>query len=373
MSYYISYTKTDHMSHGRIMDSDFVLDITDFFRIRENRLEVCLVGICSGFSSYIRRYNPNLSITSQTRVEWICNKISDALTNPSVNFIVLDCRMENYFVNLIAKDIIDKLNLQPNQITILTATDPKTVLSGYNYIVEHTSFINWGRCYSNLISRCIDWEKIDVDIPFISLMGRPTKPRAKFAKDLLDLCEDKVRISFGNLLQFPLNESDTTLYSNILSPNPFPLMKNTDSKFLDHPSDIDDHVGDNLLQSIVNIVNETNDFDSNIIMLSEKTFKAFAWHQIPIFNATKGHVEAVRRLGFDLFDDIIDHSYGSAPNMHIQQLKILNIVSKFMKSYPTVTDVNNLRKNIFQRLQANNELLYKLYKESPYEPWPHFG
>jgi predicted choloylglycine hydrolase len=110
-------------------------------------------------------------------------------------------------------------------------------------------------------------------------------------------------------------------------------------------------------------------------MLSEKTFKAFAWHQIPIFNATKGHVDKVRSLGFDLFDDIINHNYDAAPNNYMQKLKILNEISKFLKNYNSINDINNLRKGIFHRLQANNDLLYKLYKykQRPQEPWPYFG
>ena len=371
------------MNHGHILDNQPVLDINNFFRVRENRLEVCLVGICIGFSSYFKKYNPNIPVTNKTRLAWICNKIKEILDNSSVSCIVLDCRMENYFVIEIAKEIIsnynwhiynyDILKLQKNQFIVLTATDPKEILSGYEYVVENTSFINWGGWFSNLLDRHIDWENIEVDMPIISLAGRPTEYRARFTKELLDLCGDRARMSFGNLLQFSITDKEKTLYSNILHPHPFPLMQHTDNKFLDRPSDIDDHAGYNLFQSVVNIVNETTDFDSNTTMLSEKTFKVFAWHQIPIFNASKGHVEIVRSLGFDMFDDIINHNYDTAPNIHIQKLKILNVVAKFLKDYPTLEDVNNLRKSIFHRLQANNELLYKLYEQRPYEPWPCYG
>jgi hypothetical protein len=169
------------------------------------------------------------------------------------------------------------------------------------------------------------------------------------------------------------------MYEEILHPYPFPLLQNIDNKISDCPNEflyiiaLQHEIENDIFQSLVNVVTETNEFDSDNIMLSEKTFKAFAWHQIPIFNATKGHVDKVRSLGFDLFDDIIDHSYDTVTNSHIQKLKILNEVTKFLKKYSTIDDVNNLRKNIFHRLQANNELLHKLYEQRSYEPWPYYG
>lgn len=42
---------------------------------------------------------------------------------------------------------------------------------------------------------------------------------------------------------------------------------------------------------------------------TEKTGKAFFLEQIPVFVAKAGYVKLIRNLGFDVFDDIIDHSY----------------------------------------------------------------
>lgn len=42
---------------------------------------------------------------------------------------------------------------------------------------------------------------------------------------------------------------------------------------------------------------------------TEKTGKPFFLEQIPLFLAKQGYVSVVRNLGFDLFDDIVDHSY----------------------------------------------------------------
>lgn len=45
--------------------------------------------------------------------------------------------------------------------------------------------------------------------------------------------------------------------------------------------------------------------------LTEKTAKAFLMRQLPLFLAIPGHVRYVKEVGFDLFEDIIDHSYDS--------------------------------------------------------------
>jgi hypothetical protein len=42
---------------------------------------------------------------------------------------------------------------------------------------------------------------------------------------------------------------------------------------------------------------------------TEKSMKPFVWGQVPLFNTIYDNLKYIRKLGFDLFDDIIDHSY----------------------------------------------------------------
>tara|TARA_B110000503_G_scaffold29720_1_gene47846 strand:+ start:1325 stop:2488 length:1164 start_codon:yes stop_codon:yes gene_type:complete len=49
--------------------------------------------------------------------------------------------------------------------------------------------------------------------------------------------------------------------------------------------------------------------NSDRMMATEKTTKAFAMNQIPLILASPGLVEKLRTMNFDLFDDVIDHSY----------------------------------------------------------------
>lgn len=59
-------------------------------------------------------------------------------------------------------------------------------------------------------------------------------------------------------------------------------------------------------KSLFHIIAETAIHQTS---LSEKTFKVFASGQIPIMCGPHNAINHLRELGFDVFDDIVDHSY----------------------------------------------------------------
>lgn len=63
----------------------------------------------------------------------------------------------------------------------------------------------------------------------------------------------------------------------------------------------------------VNIVTETQYLDITGIV-TEKTLLAFAAEQIPIVIGHPGIVQHCRRMGFDMFDDVVDNSYDTISN-----------------------------------------------------------
>lgn len=63
----------------------------------------------------------------------------------------------------------------------------------------------------------------------------------------------------------------------------------------------------------VNIVTET-EYDPPVGIITEKTQMAIAAQQIPIVIGHRGIVDQCRRLGFDMFDDVVDNSYDNLPN-----------------------------------------------------------
>jgi hypothetical protein len=63
----------------------------------------------------------------------------------------------------------------------------------------------------------------------------------------------------------------------------------------------------------VNIVTETQ-YDPPTGIITEKTLLAMAAQQIPIVIGHRGIVDQCRRMGFDMFDDLVDNSYDQLPN-----------------------------------------------------------
>lgn len=54
---------------------------------------------------------------------------------------------------------------------------------------------------------------------------------------------------------------------------------------------------------------------SDRIFFTEKTAKAFLMNQIPLLIAAPGMVQVLRNLGFDMFDDIVNHNYDKEDNL----------------------------------------------------------
>lgn len=362
----------DHTNHGHIMDKQY--DTKNFFRVDDDTIEIFITGLSVCFTSLVRQnlisgYKENRS----DRARWIGEQILNVLTRSELRDkeVVLDCRMENFFIHHVVKSVIKNVTL--SHAKILTSTDPKDVLENHEIVLDRLAYVNYCFVLDKLSLENIDWETIEVDIPVISLAGRPTETRATFAKNLLDVCQGKCRVSLGGTTLYKLSSIELDRFKNILRPYDFPLNHNTDNKVLEDIKYQQDDPGKNLYRSLLAIVNETNDFTNDNIHLTEKSFKFFAWHQIPVFNASRNHVEEIRKLGFDLFDDIIDHSYDSVVVEHVHDLKILGVVNRFLKTYPTSQDINNLRKQLYPRLAANYKLLHKLKDKQTIAPWPEYG
>lgn len=122
----------------------------------------------------------------------------------------------------------------------------------------------------------------------------------------------------------------------------------------------------NITKALFNIVTESayehpnvlnNPYISTIVAqhtagITEKTFKAFVLGQVPILVAPKGTVAACRKLGFDMYDDVVDHSYDGEPNPRLRLKLIVNEVERLCKTY-TIDDLSSLKKTLELR-QDNN-------------------
>ena len=62
--------------------------------------------------------------------------------------------------------------------------------------------------------------------------------------------------------------------------------------------------------------------------LTEKTIKAFVLGQIPIILSLPGFVNELRTLGFDMFDDVVNHDYDDIIDIQARVEAIANRISK---------------------------------------------
>lgn len=351
-----------------------MIELSDLFRIRDNRLEIFATGLSHLFTDSNQN---DLQLSYFGRIKFISDSILAYCVENNITLsnyeIVLDCRMENFYMSGLGKHVAEYLNLSTDQVLILTSVYPNGTTDPYNYTLDLLADIDSCYFYTELLEKRIDWESIEIDRPIMCLAGRPSEYRARFTKKLIDLCGDRVRASLGNVSQYPLDKRQLETLKSIMHPYEYPFSQGTDGKIIGRAVTNQKEPGDVLFKSLVSIVNETNDFTIPNIQLSEKSFKVFAWHQIPIFMASPKQVNTMRSIGFDMFDDIIDHSYDNSPNAHLHDLRVLNVIAKFLKQYPTLEDINKLRRELYPRLKANNDFLYCLYKNRKFEPWPHYS
>ena len=104
--------------------------------------------------------------------------------------------------------------------------------------------------------------------------------------------------------------------------------------------------------SYVNYVTETSIVDG-LIFSSEKTWKPVRAGQFAIWLSNPGHVKFLRSIGFDVFDDIIDHSYDDERNLHHRIDMIHNLLDHVMSM-----DLAQIFQDTLARRQSNIDRFY---------------
>jgi hypothetical protein len=151
---------------------------------------------------------------------------------------------------------------------------------------------------------------------------------------------DKINYSFGFVTSHDINSFNPTTFRSLITTaarlygydlNELLAFvtdhgeKNLHHEIVDLSINLAGTVSDELftahLDSYFEIVVETN-FYSDTIFHSEKTFKAIAWLQPFVMCAEHHSVQTLRDFGYDVFDDIIDHSYDNIKD-HPQRMTAL--------------------------------------------------
>ena len=120
-----------------------------------------------------------------------------------------------------------------------------------------------------------------------------------------------------------------------------------------------------MVECFCNVVQETS-YDRNICsmswnlpLVSEKSTKPFAWEQVPLFIAPATHVRSMREFNFDLFDDIIDHSYDLIEDP-IERIKAVVDQLEMICSW-SIDDCANYKKQNMVRFIRNREIAQELH------------
>jgi hypothetical protein len=104
---------------------------------------------------------------------------------------------------------------------------------------------------------------------------------------------------------------------------------------------------------------DSDNFKYGTITLTEKAWKPFKTHQLALYVGLPGYVDVIRSLGFDVYDDFIDHSYDKEKN-HIERIKMVVEELDRLNKLDMVEFYNQNRK----RFVKNCANIYKLKAEA---------
>jgi hypothetical protein len=113
--------------------------------------------------------------------------------------------------------------------------------------------------------------------------------------------------------------------------------------------------------TIFSIVTETV-FDMPVLFPTEKTWKVFDKFHLPIFVSCTGFVDHVRQLGFDVFDDVINHDYDTIDDDELRIKRVLDEVRRLSKM--DIGELNKIKLSLQARLKRNQDMLDYLINTS---------
>lgn len=136
-----------------------------------------------------------------------------------------------------------------------------------------------------------------------------------------------------------------------------------DSNVIDEFSERQFLTIDEAYYCLFDLVNETTSnnscthdylFHDNVFFPSEKSFKPFYTYQIPIINANVGFYEKFKKMGFDLFEDVVP--INDIDNSFFIKDKS-KIIFEFLHEFKKNNDYNDFFKKNIDRFQYNFNLV----------------
>lgn len=118
--------------------------------------------------------------------------------------------------------------------------------------------------------------------------------------------------------------------------------------------------------SYFNIITET-EFDNEVIHITEKSLKPFVVYQFPIFCSSPNHIKELKNLyDFDIFEDVIDHSYDSIEDHKQRLISVKNEIKRIFEKKDMFVD---FYKNNQDRFIKNRNLALDLINDKKDKNW----
>ena len=157
----------------------------------------------------------------------------------------------------------------------------------------------------------------------------------------------------------------------------FPLQVETTERITDD-NDVNQSLSTFNEESFITVVAETSceQVDHPLmrggfgkIFITEKTLKAFITGTFPLILAPKHAIQHLRDRGFDMFDDIIDHSYDNCADPNIKVKMIVDQLENLLKL--DIEDLRALHITHKGRLDANRMNTIHYTKDILDKKYPH--
>lgn len=222
------------------------------------------------------------------------------------------------------------------------------------YMINHSDWLH------NLQNIAFDWDSHGKDQWFVCLMRRRSEQRSRFLRKILDNFDrSQCQLSYASMIDYRAFDDIAQVEIPMLLDGPTP--GNEQHRARDP----------RIFGCLINVIAETSCQEPgghywSSRFITEKTFKCFGWRQIPIWFAAPGIVRDVRNLGFDVFDDIINHDcYDGISDPVCRMTAVVGTLKNFIESRSDTPD--DVYRSVRLRLEKNWQRLLELDRQKlPY-------
>lgn len=176
-------------------------------------------------------------------------------------------------------------------------SDMVKMVSWPHYMTNHSGWLD------HFQSLDIDFATMPRNLDFVCLIRRRSDQRSRLVREILERYQPKrYLLSYASMVDYSTLDEIAGVQIPLLLDGPTPG--------IEQHRLTDRRVFGALINVIAETSNQADSYSWITKFITEKTFKCFAWHQIPVWWTVPGLVAEVRRMGFDVFDDIMqEHPY----------------------------------------------------------------